>query len=354
MKITFQPSEEQKDLLELARRIIVGQTNDESVAAIDAQAGAWDQRLHSALAKAGVFEATIGDAGQDMPGLGMVGLMLLLFEAGRAPARAPLAPTCVAGILLARAHHRASASVASGEMTVGISVGDELHNLQVRHNRLEGPLGIVHGGRSVTHLLIGDENGTLHLIAADQEGVNLRAAGLGQDGATGRLSVPMAGVETLTGVTSADAVPSLRVALAALATGAAAEAVRRTADFVSGRMQFGRPLSTNQGVAIRAADAYIDTESMRLATMRAAVAIDEEDPVAPQAAAEAAWWTTTAGVRAVHATQHLHGGIGADLDYHIHRYFVLVRDIAIALGAADSLLAEIGKAVVAENEGATS
>lgn len=345
MTMTFRPTEEQADLQQLVRSIIDGQTSDESIAALDAKPEAWDEALHSALAASGVLEAVIGD-GAD-PGLGLAGLHLALVEAGRAPARIPLASSAVAGLVLARAGHQAAHRIAAGEVTVAISPGDPLHALRVVADRLEGQLGLLYAAQHVSHVLLADERGALYLVPTDHEGVELRPAGLGGDGATGRVSVPLADLEIIEGVSRDDVLPRLRTALASLATGAAAEAVRRTADYVSHRVQFGQPLSTKQGVAIRAADAHIDTESMRLATMRASVALDEQQPDAAEAAAEAAWWVTTAGVRAVHAAQHLHGGMGADVDNHIHRYFVLVRDIAVALGATDALLAEIGDAVVA-------
>lgn len=345
MMMTFRPTEDQGDLQQLARSIIRGQTNDESIAAIDSKDGAWDEALYAALTTSGVLEAVIGDRSE--PGLGLAGLHLVLIEAGRAPARIPLASSAVAGLALARAGHQAAGRIAAGEVTVAIGTGDPLHTLRVVGDRLEGRLGMTYAAQHVSHLLLGDERGALHLVPADHDGIELRRAGLGVDGATGRVSVPLPDLEVLDGVSSDDVLALLRTALASFATGAAAEAVRRTADYVSHRVQFGQPLSTKQGVAIRAADAHIDTECLRLATMRAAVALDERQPDAAQAAAEAAWWVTTAGVRAVHAAQHLHGGMGADIDNHIHRYFVLVRDIAIALGAADALLGEIGDAVVA-------
>lgn len=344
MTMTFRPTEEEADLQQLVRSIIDGQTSDESIAAIDAKPEAWDEALHGALAASGVLEAVIGDGTQ--PGLGLAGLHLALVESGRAPARIPLASSVVAGLTLARAGHHAAQRIAEGEVTVAISTGDPLRTLRVVGDRLEGQLGMMYAAQHVSHVLLADERGVLYFGPVDHDGVELRPAGLGRDGATGRFSVPLTDLEVIEGVSCDDVLPRLRTALASFATGAAAEAVRRTADYVSHRIQFGQPLSTKQGVAIRAADAHIDTESLRLATMRAAVALDEERPEAAQAAAEAAWWVTTAGVRAVHAAQHLHGGMGADVDNHIHRYFVLVRDIAISLGAADALLEEIGDAVV--------
>jgi alkylation response protein AidB-like acyl-CoA dehydrogenase len=135
----------------------------------------------------------------------------------------------------------------------------------------------------------------------------------------------------------------LRVAQAALQVGVCEEALAITAAYTSQRHQFGRPLSTNQGVAIRAADAYLDTEAIRLTTQRAAWLLDgHDDSPASPAVLVAAMWAARAGLRVVHATQHLHGGIGADIDYPIHRYFLWGRHNAFTLGSAASLAAELG------------
>ena len=47
------------------------------------------------------------------------------------------------------------------------------------------------------------------------------------------------------------------------------------AEYTSSREQFGKPLSTFQGVALQAADAYIDTEAMRATLWQAAWRLDE-------------------------------------------------------------------------------
>jgi alkylation response protein AidB-like acyl-CoA dehydrogenase len=134
-----------------------------------------------------------------------------------------------------------------------------------------------------------------------------------------------------------------RIALAALAVGVGAEAVAITAAYTSQRVQFGRPLSTNQAVALRAADAHLDTERIRLTAYKAAWHLDrDEEAEATVSALLAKWWTATGGLRAVHATQHLHGGIGADLDYPIHRYFLWGRQLAFTLGTAGAVEAELG------------
>src|SRR4030095_7190998 len=59
------------------------------------------------------------------------------------------------------------------------------------------------------------------------------------------------------------------IAGAAIALGCCEKALALTAAYTSEREQFGRPLSTNQGVAIRAADAYIDIDCMRVTMWQA-------------------------------------------------------------------------------------
>ena len=129
--------------------------------------------------------------------------------------------------------------------------------------------------------------------------------------------------------------------LAALQAGITEEAVRMTAEYVSEREQFGKPLSTNQGVAMRAGDAYIATEAVR-ATMwqagwRLAEGLDATTEVLT-----AAWWTAEAGHEVLHTTQHLHGGMGSDIDYPVHRYFIWGKEIGDTLGAASATVAALG------------
>ena len=124
----------------------------------------------------------------------------------------------------------------------------------------------------------------------------------------------------------------------------AAEALRRTALYSSGRVQFGKPLGMMQAVQQRAADAFIDVEAMRSAALLAAWQIDQG---AGQAAdiATAKYWAAMGGHRVVHTAQHLHGGIGADVTYPIHRFFLAATQIGEALGGAAPMLAAIGRAV---------
>jgi acyl-CoA dehydrogenase len=65
----------------------------------------------------------------------------------------------------------------------------------------------------------------------------------------------------------------------------------------------------------------------------------------------ASWFAAEAGQRAVHATQHLHGGMGADISYPIHRYFLWGKQIELLLGSPSGQLAKLGSQLVAGLQG---
>src|SRR5205085_11628416 len=137
-----------------------------------------------------------------------------------------------------------------------------------------------------------------------------------------------------------------RVGLAATQFGVAEEALRLAAEYTSGRLQFGKPLSTFQGVSLRAADAFIDVSAMDVTLWQAAWRLDEGLD-ASQEITIAKWWAAEGGERVVHATQHLHGGMGADVDYPVHRYFLWGKQIADTLSGASSQLARLGAELAA-------
>ena len=121
------------------------------------------------------------------------------------------------------------------------------------------------------------------------------------------------------------------IGLCALQVGVCESALRQTADYLNTREQFGRPLSTVQGTMLRAADAAIDIEAMRVTWLDAAWHFDTGRD-ATDAARIAKWQAGERGQRTVHATQHLHGGMGADITYPIHRYFLWGKQIELLLG----------------------
>ena len=141
------------------------------------------------------------------------------------------------------------------------------------------------------------------------------------------------------------------VALCALQVGVCEAALRQTAAYLNGRRQFGRPLSTFQGTLLRAADAAIDIEAMRVTWQNAAWRFDTGRD-ASDAARVAKWQASERGQRAVHATQHLHGGIGADVKYPIHRYFLWGKQLELMLGGPSAQLSHLGRHIAARAKAA--
>ena len=123
---------------------------------------------------------------------------------------------------------------------------------------------------------------------------------------------------------------------------------RIRAEFLpSEREQFGAKLGTFQAVGQRVADAYIDTEAIRLTGLQAAWRLSAGLPAA-EAVAVAKFWAAEGGQRVVHAAQHLHGGIGVDRDYPLHRYFLWAKQLELTLGGATPQLLRLGSMLAAE------
>ena len=92
----------------------------------------------------------------------------------------------------------------------------------------------------------------------------------------------------------------------------------------------------------RAADAFIDVEAMRLTLQRALHVLTQEEPAA-EILPMAKYFAAEGGARVTYAAQHLHGGIGVDLDYPLHRYYLWARQIGIRLGSGTWHLAKLGE-----------
>jgi alkylation response protein AidB-like acyl-CoA dehydrogenase len=52
-----------------------------------------------------------------------------------------------------------------------------------------------------------------------------------------------------------------------------------------------------------------------------------------------------------HTAVHVHGGVGIDVDYPLHRYFVAAKYHEFALGGATAQLRRIGAALASDQVG---
>ncbi len=333
----FTPTEEQQAARELAARILGDLATHERLAAAG---GGTDAELWKALCAAGLPAA--------VEEIGLLGLVLLLEEQGRVTAQVPLAATGVYGILAVARHGtgeqrarllpglRAGTAVATGAFPASGAV-------TARDGRLTGAVTWVPWLRDADHVLVPDADRTLWLVRArdaEVEPVELTAPW-----SAGRLVLAGTPAERLGDGTGTgayeDVLAAARTAFAGLQAGVCAGSLARAVAHTSVREQFGRPLATRQAVQLRAADAHMDTESIRVTAYEAAWRSDAGLDCAG-AALTAAWWASEAGKRVVHSGQHLHGGTGADLDHPVHRHFLWGRQLDAYLGAGTELLAELG------------
>lgn len=326
----FTPTEEQQALTELATRILDDKAGDR---AGDQAAG----ELWRVLCASGIL---VGAAET-----GLVGTCLLLEEAGRRTAPVPLAATCAYGVGPVGRHgtagQRAELLPALLDGTaIATGAFPQRGRVRAHGDRLTGTLPLVPWLRDATHVLVPDTDDRLWLLAV--AGLDVEPVETTAPWAAGRLALDgVRGVRLGGPDAYADTLARARTAFAALQAGVCAGSLALAVEHTSTREQFGRPLSTNQGVQLRAADAHMDTESIRVTTYEAAWRHDQGLPAATHTLT-AAWWAAEAGRRVVHAGQHLHGGVGADVTSRVHRHFLWGRQLDAYLGSPSALLAELG------------
>ncbi|MEV6688065.1 acyl-CoA dehydrogenase family protein [Streptomyces sp. NPDC051130] len=334
----FRPTEEQTAAAGLAARIFGDLATHERLAA--AGSGS-DAELWKALTSAGLTGA--------VEDVGLLGLVLLLEEQGRTTAQVPYAATCAYGILPLVRHGSADQrarllpALGTGEAVATGAFPARGRITAAPDGRLTGAVPVVPWLRDATYVLVPDAERSLWLVRTDLPGVETSAVETTAPWAAGRLTLTGARAEPLGQGPRVyeDVLAVARTAFAGLQAGVCAGSLARAVEYTSTREQFGRPLSTNQAVMLRAADAHMDTEAIRVTTYEAAWRIDEALPAAEHALT-AAWWASEAGKRVVHAGQHLHGGMGADLDHPVHRHFLWGRQLDAYLGCGSELLAELG------------
>ncbi|MEO7070248.1 MAG: acyl-CoA dehydrogenase family protein [Nostocoides sp.] len=363
----FEFNEDLSDVRGLADQIFSAQSDVTHLRTVE-QSGGHDAKLWKSLADSDLLGIALPEEAGGA-GMGMLGLMAVLEQQGRRVASVPLWSS-IAGAALPIAEFGSpeqisawlpglidGSHIVTGALETGFG-----YDVPVRAEadgdgwRLHGEIASVPAADVAAALLapvrLPDGGVAVVLVRTDADG--LARTPLSVTNYESSATVSFDGVSVAAGdVLPGDGAQILawtvrraRVALASIAIGVCSEALAQTAAYTSQRIQFGRPLSTNQAVAVRAADAYLDSESIRLTTQRAAWLMDlgKEDE-AEAAALVAKYWASKGGLRAVHATQHLHGGMGADIDYPIHRYFLWGRQIAFTLGSAGSIGAELGDAL---------
>lgn len=111
-----------------------------------------------------------------------------------------------------------------------------------------------------------------------------------------------------------------RIGIAAQALGIAEASLEAAADYANGRVQFGKPIAAQQGVAFKLADMATNVEAARLLIYRAASLKEHGQKCSFEASAAKLFASRTAVEAATEAVQ-IFGGYGYTEDYPVERYF---------------------------------
>jgi acyl-CoA dehydrogenase len=367
--VDFIQHETDRELAGLTARILAGQVTPERLRAAEAGGDRFDPALWADLAAAGVLAAALPES-VGGAGLGLLAHCAVLTELGRQVAPVPYLPSIVLGAgALARfgtpdQRDRWAGPAGRGELIVTAALseedGDDPRAPSASAEpvagrwRLSGVKTAVLAAPLAELMLVPvatPPDVTVFLVAPADDGVTverqqvtggsagrvvLDGVSLGEDRVLGG---PAAGHEITDWL-----VAHATVGLCALQFGVVARALELTAEYAQNRVQFGKPIGGFQAVSQRLADAYIDTEAVRLTMWQAAWRLSEGLPCDTEVAT-AKFWAADAGHRIAHTAVHVHGGVGIDVDYPLHRYFAAAKLGEFALGGATAQLRRIGAAL---------
>jgi alkylation response protein AidB-like acyl-CoA dehydrogenase len=360
----FSYGEDQQALRELARKILEERATHDRLKEVRRSADRIDAELWRELAKANLLGVAIPES-HGGTGTGLAELMILLEEIGRAVAPVPVLPTLVEAALPIAAFgseaqkRRWLPAVASGDAILAAALA-EGPGAEVAAQadgagfRLTGRRPLVHAAHVASSILVPaalSGRASLFLLDPKASGVALERAETTDEQIRPHLALANAPAEPLGDVARgaqalAFTLERSRLGLCAMQVGVAERALQITARYVSERRQFDRPVGSFQAVHTRAGDAYVDLQAMRLTTWRALHLLEQGED-ATEALAIAKLWASEGGARITYAAQHLHGGIGVDVDYPVHRYYLWARQIGIHLGTGSAELAKLGERLAA-------
>lgn len=361
----FTPNQTQAELRDLAAQVLTREATIARLDAHDASGRPYEHGIWTAMAQAGLLGACLPEEAGGA-GFGAVEMALVLRETAFRAAPVPALPALVAALAVGRygtPKQRAGlAPIAEGEAVLTVAL------------REPGPAGPVRPAAVVArpdhaggHRLHGRTGGVPYalesarvLVPAAVEGGGAGLFLVDPATAAGAHAVPTATGEPCAAldldgapgepVGDADAVAGLRrIALAgitATASGALAGALELTTEHIRNRRQFGRALAEFQAVTVQIADVYIAGRALDVAMWSGAWRIDNDLPGEADLDLSIAAHTAAGDVlNALYTCQHLHGGLGVDVTYPLHRHFALAKHCAHLLGGAEAQLDTIGALV---------
>ncbi|MEH6583799.1 MAG: acyl-CoA dehydrogenase family protein [Halioglobus sp.] len=375
----FSFSEDQTAIRDLAHQIFTDRTTDEFMLAFDRDGKDYDDELWSTLAEQGLLGITIPEAFGGT-GLAFTDLCLMLEEQGRRISPIPLYSSLVLGVLpinefgsveqkekylspLARGELKLTAAIA--ELGIAAAAAGQISATQNGDSWiLNGTLDCVPDSPVADAIIVPaykDGEQTLFIVDTSIEGVSIQAqrTSLGTNEGTLTLENVTLTADAILGETGkgGQIIDWLELraetAICALQVGVTEEALKRTAEFTCERKQFGAPIGSFQAVAMQAADAFIDVEAIRSIYWLALYKLESGQDARAEIRC-AKWYASDAGHRIVYRTQHLHGGMGSDLEYPIHRYFLWAKHLGMMLGGRSIQISKLGALLASDDSVGTA
>lgn len=372
----FNFSDDQNAIRELAYQIFTDRATDEFLLEFSRGDETYDEQLWQTLAEQGLLGVAVPESAGGT-GLGLIELCLMLEEQGRRVAPVPLFASLVLGGLplaefgsdaqqqqylqpMAEGKMKLSAAIAELGMPAALKTSVTAKKSDQGWT-LSGEKSVVPDGAVADVLLVPaldqDGNTSMFLVDTASAGVSVTAVELGLQGdraANLSLSdVSVADSAVLGAVGQGEEIlewleQRANLGHCALQVGVTEEAMKRTAAYVSERQQFGVPLGTFQALAMRMADSYIDVEGIRSTYWLSLWRLSENKDARAEVRA-AKWWACDAAHRVVCTAQHLHGGIGVDVEYPVHRFYLMAKQISHSLGSASQQLEKLGALLASDD-----
>jgi alkylation response protein AidB-like acyl-CoA dehydrogenase len=325
----FTPTEEQQAVRDLAAQLFATATHP------DTGIAGFDTELWQRLTDGGLLSLTVPES-QGGGGLPLAVATVVAEEAGRSAARVPVVPVLAALPLLTEQVEGLVVPALAAEGWGAAVTLDE--------GRVTGTQVAVPWASKATHAVVGAGD-ALVLVDLNDNGVTRVEEQVSSGEPHATLVFDGARGTVLPG-SAADALARLTLLQCAYAVGVAEQSLKLAAHHVSTREQFGKPLAAFQAITYQVADCWIDVEAMRLTMQQAVWRVDEGLPAAEQTAI-AAFWGSEGIQRVTSKAVHLHGGLGVDVSYPLHRWFLIGKVVELSLGGAHRSLDHLGDLLAA-------
>jgi alkylation response protein AidB-like acyl-CoA dehydrogenase len=342
--VDFELSDDQQALRDAASVLLGDRCTSEQVRRASDGPSHLDDGLWAAMAEQGwpAVELPVESGGL---GLGLVEVVVLCEQLGRAVAPVPFLGTVLAGGALRRAmtDGELDATAGLGDADVGTWVerlSDGSAVGAVAWSRRPGAVGARPDGRDGwtlsgrSDLVVYGPAADVVVVFAEAEGSPVLCAlapaaderpvaepAMDRTRSVGWLTVQDRSGLRLGGAAAASGLLD-RAATGASAEmlGAAERVLEMSVAYAKDRVQFGRPIGSFQAVKHRCADMLVDVEGMRSATYYAGWAVGASDPDAAAAASAAKVWSSDAARRVMASGLQVHGGIGFTWEHDLHLF----------------------------------